>query len=488
MLTPPRILITAAATVALAASAIAVPTAAAETPRVEGSNALKVSYLESGLGYNRLQVLAPLGAVLGPGDVIVTTFPYDRWERFGVYVDPESSSLTVSVKLSPGVGCSDQWPSTTRAPLPVGAIYCGYADSDSRDVEFDLRGSTYSGGELTLINTTSIDGSLSGSPFADNYYGGPGSDSVDGAGGDDVIFGGGGDDWLLGGDGRDLIDGEGGSDVIYGDAGADTITVDEDGEADWVNCNNFDRGVQNTDNDPDNPPINRVFADKGLDRVTDCGVAAAPAVKTYPTVSGIPVTGQPFSAKAGTWEGKALLLSYAWFACPTPTSAIPFLDDDDAGDCTEVAARDGDRGLTYTPKASDTGRYLVLRATARNNSGFAVAVSGYSGAVKGASLTPGPVRELSAKLAVTKVRGTRTLSVTVTWKPPVDPGPGIKHYVVEVDGLDTPRVVSSELAHTFTVAPYPRNRVITVKVSAQGPKGASQQGPTAEVSKRTPRV
>lgn len=456
-----------------------------DSARAQGSNALTVSYVESGLSYNRLKVVAPPGAVLGPGDVVVTTFPVSRWERFAVYVDPDSASLTVSVKLSPGVGCSERWPYQPPAPLPDGAVYCGYADSDSLEVEFDLQGSTYAGGELSLINTTSIDGALRGSPYRDQFYGGPGKDSVDGAGGDDVIFGGTGDDWLLGGEGQDTIDGEGGSDVIYGDAGADSITVDDDGASDWVNCNNFDKSVQNTDNDPDNPPINRVFADKGLDRVTDCGVAAAPVVLTYPSLADAPVVGEPLTATPGTWEGKALILSYSWFACPASDDTIPFFDGAPAGNCTEAFARDGEQGLTYTPSAATLGTFLKLRATARNNAGFAVAVSGPSEAVT--RVAPGPVRDLGAKLSAGRVQGKRTLAITVTWQAPLDPGPGVRQYVVEVAGLDTPRVITSELTHTITVTDYPRGRTFTVKVSAQGPKGASQRGPAVEISKRAPR-
>lgn len=381
---------------------------------------MRVSYVENQLGENTLHVVAAQGATLGAGDVVVTTFPVpaSRWQRFAVYVDPDSAPATGAVTLEAGSDCSAGWPYVTPAPLPDGAIYCSYANSDTREVEFDLRGSTYTGGELSLINTTSMRGTFRGSPYADNFYGGPGNDSMSGAGGDDVIFGGDGDDWMLGGAGADSIDGEGGSDVIFGDEGADTITVDDDGRSDWVNCNNFDVTVQNTDNDPDNPPINRVFADKGLDRITDCGVDNAPVVSTYPVVGGAPRAGMPVTAQPGTWQGKALILSYAWFACPTADSAVPEWDDAPAGDCTEVFARDGVQGLTYRPAPSTVGKFLRLRATALNNAGFAVAVSEASEVVKASSPAPGTVRDLNAKASTGKKNGKKVLSIAVSWTAP----------------------------------------------------------------------
>lgn len=467
----PLLIASALAGLALGDSATAAPA----VPRATG--ALIVSWTDNAFGPAEMAVTVFDPGALGPGEVVINST--GNW----ISVAPGTGGAL----LTPGQGCRFAVPDGQPASdYPQGtSVVCGFGVWSY--IRIDLQRSTYSGGDLLFASNARLGTSFLGSAHSDEFYGGPGSDSVDGAGGDDAIFGGDGDDWLLGGDGRDLIDGEGGTDVIYGDAGADTITVDEDGKTpDWVNCNNFDRAVQNTDNDPDSPPINRLFGDSGIDRITDCGVATAPVVKSYPTLSGKPTAGKALTAKAGTWEGKALILSYAWFACPTAEAAIPFDEVAPVGDCVEVAATDDDKGLTYTPRSNDVGKFLVLRATARNNSGFAVAASNVSESVKPASVTPGPVRDLRAKLAVTEVRGTRTLSVTVTWKPPANLGPGVKSYVVEVKGLDTPRVVTSESAHTFTVAPFPRTRQIAVKVSAQGPKG--ERGPVTEVYRRTPRA
>lgn len=415
---------------------VAAPTAPAwgDVTRAEGSTALKVSYLQTGFGNNRLQVLAPTGAILGAGDVIVTIVTVSQMDRFAVYVDPDSAPPASAVKLEPGVGCTSGWPSTSPAPLPFGAVYCSYANPDSLEVEFDLTGSAYTGGELSMINTTLVDGALRGSPHRDVFYGGRGNDSVDGAGGNDVIFGGAGDDWLLGGAGADTIEGEGGSDVIYGDAGPDSIEVDDDkGITDWVNCNNFDPAVIGTDNDPADPPINTISAAK-TDRVTDCGEPGAPGNTTPPAFPGTAEVGVAYPASAGTWTGQALIMSYAWFACPRADAPIPFADDDDPGDCAAVFARDGQQGLTYTPRSSDAGKYLVLRSTARNNAGFWTVTTRSAAPVAGKPTADAPTN-VKAWVSKGRSRGRAAYFLNASWSPPAYTGTGtIQEYWVQFSG------------------------------------------------------
>ena len=304
---------------------------------------------------------------MGIGDVVIDGAP----SAIQVYVPTDSQG---PVALTPGAGCTTS--GTGVACQPSGGSF--------QAITISLMLASFTSGPvaIALTETTSLPVTFFGSFDRDEFYGGSGADTILGYGGNDALFGGGGDDAIFGGDGADDIDGEGGADTIYGDAGPDDITADGDGKAtDWVNCNNYIPGVQGTNNNPDNPPTNDVSFDKGADRITDCGEPGAPGVTKPPALTGTPTVGKNYVASAGTWTGKGLIMSYAWFACPKSDDTVPYSDDEDAGACAAVFAKDGTPGLTYKPKASDKGKFLKLRSTARNNAGFRTVVSSASPAV-----------------------------------------------------------------------------------------------------------
>ena len=304
---------------------------------------------------------------IAPGDLEIA----GNASQIKVYVPEEG---TGPVTLTPGSGCATS--GTGVACQPSGGSF--------QAITISLMLASFTSGPLAIAvtDTTSIPVTFSGSVDRDEFYSGSGSDTILGYGGNDALFGGEGDDAVFGGDGADGIDGEGGSDTVYGDAGPDDITAEGDGKApDWINCNNSMPGVVGTNNDPANPPTNDVSFDKGADRITDCGEPGAPGVTTPPALSGTPTVGQNYEASAGVWKGKGLIMSYAWFACPMFDDIVPMSDEEAAGACAQVFAKDGTPGLTYKPQAADKGKFLKLRSTARNNAGFWTVVSTASPAV-----------------------------------------------------------------------------------------------------------
>lgn len=316
-----------------------------------------------------LSVQAPSSS-LPPGEVVLTGSSSTVY----VYVDPESPS---TLTLSPGSGCQAGSPPGIDAPAGTAIACSGRFDL----VNISLMLASFPKGPAAFAISPSLvlPVNFFGSFDKDEFYGGNGSDVVLGYGGNDALFGGGDDDAIFGGDGADTIDGEDGSDTIFGDAGPDDITADGDGKAvDWVNCNNWLPGVIGTNNPPAPAPYNDVTFDKGADRITDCGEPGSPGVTTPPRLSGVPVVGKAYTAVAGAWTGQALKMTYSWFSCPSADDTVPYLEEDPAGKCAQVQMRDGAAGLTYAPKASDLGKFLKLRSTARNNAGFWTVVSAAS--------------------------------------------------------------------------------------------------------------
>lgn len=308
-----------------------------------------------------LSVQAP-ASIVPQGDIVLTGSASTLY----VYVDPDSQS---ALTLSPGGGCQEGSPPGIEAGAGTAVVCSGRFDL----VTINLMLASFPQGPAAFAigDSLTLPINFFGSFDRDEFYGGNGPDVILGYGGDDAIFGGGDDDSLFGGDGADTIDGERGSDTIFGDAGADDITADDDARAvDWVNCNNWLPGVIGTNNPPGPGPYNDVSFDKGADRITDCGEPGSPAVKTAPRLSGVPTVSRAYTAMAGEWTGQALKMSYAWFSCPNADDSVPFLEEDPAGKCAQVQAKDGAPGLTYTPKASDVGKVLKLRSTARNNAGY----------------------------------------------------------------------------------------------------------------------
>jgi len=70
---------------------------------------------------------------------------------------------------------------------------------------------------------------------------------------------------------------------------------------------------------------------------------------------------------------------------------------------------------------------------------------------------------------------------------PLDIGPGVKNYKIDFEGVATSTAITSKKAYTLTLSPYPKNATITILVTAQGPRGASQTGEATGVTVRTPR-
>lgn len=304
--------------------------------------------------------------------------PGDVWidgtaSSIKVYVPEESSG---PVTLTPGPGCTTSGTGVTCQPNGGSFL----------NVTISLMLGSFTGGPVAIAvtGTTTLPVTFFGSFDRDEFYGGSGADTILGYGGDDALFGGNGDDAIFGGTGGDTIDGEGGSDTVYGDAGPDDITAKGDDKAiDWVNCNNFLPSVSGSNNvsTPQEPKTNDVEFDTGVDRVTDCGEPGAPGVTKAPAFTGTPTVGRNYVASAGTWTGQRLVMSYAWFACPKIDDTVPMSIEETAGACAQVFAKDGTPGLTYKPKATDKGKFLKLRTTARNNAGFWTVVSTASPAV-----------------------------------------------------------------------------------------------------------
>jgi hypothetical protein len=91
------------------------------------------------------------------------------------------------------------------------------------------------------------------------------------------------------------------------------------------------------------------------------GKANAPAEVSPPTVSGNAVQGQQLTASTGSWEGtQPINYSYAWQTCNSGVTS-----------CSGT----GKSGNTYTLGASDVGKRLRVKVTAKNSAGSASGLS-----------------------------------------------------------------------------------------------------------------
>jgi hypothetical protein len=89
--------------------------------------------------------------------------------------------------------------------------------------------------------------------------------------------------------------------------------------------------------------------------------ANAPAEITPPTISGNPVVGQRLTATNGTWQGtNPISYSYSWQTCNAGVTS-----------CSGVGKTD----QTYTVSASDVGRRIRVRVTAKNSAGSSSGLS-----------------------------------------------------------------------------------------------------------------
>ncbi|MGE5272534.1 MAG: hypothetical protein ACM3QU_02015 [Verrucomicrobiota bacterium] len=91
------------------------------------------------------------------------------------------------------------------------------------------------------------------------------------------------------------------------------------------------------------------------------GKANAPAALSPPTVSGNAVVGQQLLATTGSWAGtQPINYTFAWQTCNSQITS-----------CSGT----GKKGNTYTVGASDVGKRLRVKVTAKNSAGSSTALS-----------------------------------------------------------------------------------------------------------------
>ena len=176
-----------------------------------------------------------------------------------------------------------------------------------------------------------------------------------------------GDDYVAGLGGNDIVDGGAGIDEIEGGAGDDDV-VARDGDADSI----VDCGDGN----------DRLVADNALEAVTrPAGCETIAPQFTAPiALPQTPRVGQVLTAAGATYSGDAATVTGDWVSCA---------NFEDYATCEEV----GDGTATYTVRAEDLGRYIVLDATATNAAGDDWSGANVSGLVQAALL---PVEEQPA--------------------------------------------------------------------------------------------
>jgi hypothetical protein len=104
--------------------------------------------------------------------------------------------------------------------------------------------------------------------------------------------------------------------------------------------------------------------------------SARPANTSPPTISGTPQQNQTLTANRGTWSGsQPQSYAYQWRRC-----------DSVGGACGDIG---GATGATYVLTASDVGRTLRVRVTARNSLGARSATSTPTGVVAKAGVPSG---------------------------------------------------------------------------------------------------
>jgi hypothetical protein len=99
------------------------------------------------------------------------------------------------------------------------------------------------------------------------------------------------------------------------------------------------------------------------------GKANAPAVTSSPTISGNAVVGQQLTATTGAWAGtQPISFTFNWQACNAAITSC---------------AGTGKKGNTYTVGASDVGKRIRAKVTAKNSAGSSSALSDTTAVVAG---------------------------------------------------------------------------------------------------------
>jgi hypothetical protein len=78
------------------------------------------------------------------------------------------------------------------------------------------------------------------------------------------------------------------------------------------------------------------------------------------SISGSARVGSTLTASTPSWSGTALSVSYQWMQC---TSQVSNQTTRQPRGCTAIADTSS---LTYTVRAGDVGKFLILRTTASN--------------------------------------------------------------------------------------------------------------------------
>lgn len=122
--------------------------------------------------------------------------------------------------------------------------------------------------------------------------------------------------------------------------------------------------------------------------------AGAPRNTREPSISGTTTQGQALNASAGTWAGAApITFTYQWVRCGADGGRA------DGSDCPAIP---GATTTRYVLTASDVGRRLRIRVTARNSQGTTTAASNPTATVQapGPVLPPGAVRLPNGKYSI----------------------------------------------------------------------------------------
>ncbi|WP_374468807.1 FG-GAP-like repeat-containing protein [Phenylobacterium sp.] len=177
----------------------------------------------------------------------------------------------------------------------VDAGHTQTGDAGANSFLGDADGETMSGGAGDdVVFGGGGDDYLRGDEGGDRLAGGPGFDDINGNMGDDTASGGLGPDWVVGGKDNDLLFGDLGDDIVYGNLGHDTVhggdgaDIVRGGQGDDVVTGGLgndwlagDRGADTLSGGAGADTFH-IFADAGVDRVTDFNAAEGDRVQLLP--------------------------------------------------------------------------------------------------------------------------------------------------------------------------------------------------------------
>ena len=99
-------------------------------------------------------------------------------------------------------------------------------------------------------------------------------------------------------------------------------------------------------------------------------IISAPSLDSDPFVSGTASSGQTLTLTANTWSGTPTpTISYQWMRC---TQALGSISSTKPASCSEIG---GATSTSYTPTATDVGKYVLIQITASNSAGTVIRVT-----------------------------------------------------------------------------------------------------------------